>query len=667
MNPAIPMSKGTRPAGMFGPAKVTALLTAGALMASALSLSHILPFFSGIQAIYRPDFDDLQQIVVHYAWLPRLVVSILCGAGLGLAGAVFQQLLRNPLADPTTLGVSAGAQLALTLTTLFAPSLLMFGTEAVAISGAAIAAALITFLAWRSTLSPTVLIVGGLMVSLYADTFGTVLALLFGNDLRGVFIWSTGTLSQNDWSAVTYLLPRMGLAAAMIIFVARPLSIIALDDESARSLGLPLRTIRLLAIAPAIAISAFVVSSVGVLGFIGLAAPTLARLTGARNFTKQLIWAPIIGAALLWLTDQLVQLAADARLRVPTGTATAMLGAPLLLWLLPQMKAELPAKPNALPRATRPWVIVGISFLLLAVTLWPAVDFARSYSGWHFDSWNDLQRLLSLRGPRVVAALSAGGMLAIAGALMQRFTGNVLASPEILGISSGASLAALLFLLLMPSPGSGALLAAASFGALTILFIMLMLGHRTAFSPQHMLLTGIALSTSVNAITALLLASGTPQLSSAISWLSGSTYRVDTVQSFSATLILLAVLLTIPLLTRWLEILPLGEASSRAVGVNIKTSRLVVLIMAAILTGAATLIVGPLSFVGLMAPHMARMLGLQRPMVQLVGAAILGSLIMVFADWLGRNLLFPSQIPAGLLATFIGGPYFFVLMRKSMA
>lgn len=649
---------------MTGPAALTFALSATALIASAFSLSLIAPPAIGIYGFLHPDLDNLHQVVVHYSWLPRLVVSVLCGAGLGLAGAVFQQVLRNPLADPTTLGVSAGAQLALTLATLFAPSLLTLGTETVAIGGATIAGALIAFLAWRTTFSPAGLILGGLMISLYAGAFGTVLALLFGDDLGSVFIWSTGSLSQNDWSAVTYLLPRLTIAATMIAVIARPLSIVALEDESARSLGLSLRKIRFLAIAPAIAIGAFVVSSVGVIGFIGLAAPTLARLSGARRFGQQLVWAPIVGAALLWLTDQFVQLIAGMGWRVPTGTATAMLGAPLLLWLLPRMKPELLAKAEPLPRSPRPWLLIAVGLLALTVVLWPVLDLARSVDGWGFDSLSDLGPLLHLRAPRVAAALAAGAMLAVAGSLMQRFTGNAMASPEVLGISSGASLAALLLLLMMPSPNGGTLLFAATVGAFATLLVTLALGHHSDFSPQRMLLTGIALGTSVSAITSFLMASGDPRFGSAVSWLSGSTYRVDGIQAISAGAILLVALLTLPFLARWLEILPLGEATAREIGVNLKVSRLALLVMAAVLTGAATLIVGPLSFVGLMAPHMARMAGLHRPMAQLVGAAIIGALIMIVADWFGRNMLFPSQMPAGLLSTFIGGPYFFLLMRK---
>lgn len=102
-----------------------------------------------------------------------------------------------------------------------------------------------------------------------------------------------------------------------------------------------------------------------------------------------------------------------------------------------------------------------------------------------------------------------------------------------------------------------------------------------------------------------------------------------------------------------------------SIGVDLRASRLALLLLIAALAAAATLIVGPMSFVGLMAPHMARTAGLQRPVEQLMGSAALGCLIMVLADWLGRNLMFPYQVPAGLLATFIGAPYFLWLVRRA--
>jgi iron complex transport system permease protein len=128
-----------------------------------------------------------------------------------------------------------------------------------------------------------------------------------------------------------------------------------------------------------------------------------------------------------------------------------------------------------------------------------------------------------------------------------------------------------------------------------------------------------------------------------------------------------ATLTLAPFAARWLEILPLGTSSARAVGLNVGVARLMLLLLTALATAAATLVVGPLSFVGLMAPHMARLLGLQRPMVQLFGAAIIGALLMVTADWLGRSILFPWQIPAGLVATLIGAPYLLWQFRRGPA
>lgn len=138
-------------------------------------------------------------------------------------------------------------------------------------------------------------------------------------------------------------------------------------------------------------------------------------------------------------------------------------------------------------------------------------------------------------------------------------------------------------------------------------------------------------------------------------------------QAGLASAMAMLVLLLATLSSRWLEILPLGSSNVQAIGVHVGGSRFALLVLTAIATAAATLITGPLSFVGLMAPHMAKQLGLQRPLPQLFGGAILGALIMVLADGLGRTVLSPWQLPAGILATLIGGPYFMWLMRRRAA
>jgi iron complex transport system permease protein len=265
----------------------------------------------------------------------------------------------------------------------------------------------------------------------------------------------------------------------------------------------------------------------------------------------------------------------------------------------------------------------------------------------------------------VAAAFAAGVLLALAGTLMQRMTGNPMASPEMLGVSSGAALGGILVLVIVPGFNPWVLLAAAIAGALIALLAIVALSWRSAFAPDRMLLTGVALSTLLNAFAALFMVSGDSRVLLMLSWMTGSTYRIDAGQALVVSALAVLFLLVTPLCNRWLAIMPLGAERTRALGISLGGSRLVLLLLTAVMTAAATLAVGPLSFVGLIAPHIARMLGARRPIAQLLLSAMLGGTLLVLADWLGRNLVFPWQIPAGIFATFIGGPYFmWLLVRK---
>ncbi|OWK22217.1 hypothetical protein AJ88_15945 [Mesorhizobium amorphae CCBAU 01583] len=144
------------------------MLSAAATTATLSNLAVQLPPALWLDALGTPDVADMRLVLVHYAFLPRLAISLLCGAALGLAGTVLQQVLRNPLASPETVGVSAGAHLALALATLAAPSLLAFGREWVALAGAFVAMAAVVALSWHKRLSPLSVVLAGLVVSLYA-------------------------------------------------------------------------------------------------------------------------------------------------------------------------------------------------------------------------------------------------------------------------------------------------------------------------------------------------------------------------------------------------------------------------------------------------------------------------------------------------------------------
>ncbi|ASM23105.1 Fe(3+)-hydroxamate ABC transporter permease FhuB [Serratia bockelmannii] len=651
------------------PLTLILLLLAAAGGLTIYNLTQQLPPAQWARALSAPDIDDVRQMLFHYSLLPRLTVSLLAGAGLGLVGVLFQQVLRNPLAEPSTLGVAAGAQLGLTIATLWVLPGGEFTRQLAAMVGAIVVGGLVFGVAWGKRMSPVTLILAGLVLGLYCGAVNSLLALFHYDQLQGMFLWGTGALNQQDWSAVQFLLPRLLVAGLLAALLLRPLTLLGLDDGVARNLGLGLSMARFCALGLAIIFSAMLVSAVGVIGFIGLFAPLMAKMLGARRLAHRMMLAPLLGALLLWLTDQVMLGVTQVWREIPTGAATALFGAPLLLWLLPRLRSattpppmnlgdKVPAERGNLPG----WILLGGLVLLIGLTL--ALMLGKNAGGWHWSLGAELDSLLPWRWPRVLSALAAGMMLAVAGTLIQKLTGNPMASPEVLGISSGAAFGVVMMLFMVPGDAFVWLLPAGSLGAAATLLIIMIAAGRGGFSTERMLLAGIALSTAFTTVIFLLLASGDPRMGGLLTWLSGSTYSVEPAQALRTALVAAGLMVLAPLCRRWLTILPLGGATARSVGIALTPARLTILLLAATLTAMATLTVGPLSFVGLMAPHMARMLGFRRALPQMVIAALLGGLLMVFADWCGRMLLFPYQIPAGLLATFIGAPYFVYLLRK---
>ena len=649
-----------------------AALLLGLLFIAALALtwfnfSTALPGSLWLQAMRQPNIDAIDQMIFHYSLLPRLAIALLVGAGLGLVGVLFQQVLRNPLAEPTTLGVATGAQLGMTITTLWAiPGVL--AAQFAALAGACIVGALVFGVAWGKRLSPVTLILAGLVVSLYCGAINQLMVIFHHDQLQSMFLWSTGTLTQTDWSVVQRLWPQLLGGVMLTLLLLRPLTLMGLDDGVARNLGLALSLARLGALTLAIVISALLVNAVGIIGFIGLFAPLLAKMLGARRLLSRLLLAPLIGALILWLSDQLILWLSRVWMEVSPGSVTALIGAPLLLWLLPRLRSMSAPAMNASDSVARErqnvaWFALG-GLVLLFIAVFAALSLGRDAYGWHWASGSLLDHLLQWRWPRIASALIAGMMLAVAGCIIQRLTGNPMASPEVLGISSGAAFGVVLMLFIVPGNAFGWLLPAGSVGAAVTLLIILIAAGRGGFSPHRMLLAGMALSTAFTMLLMMLQASGDPRMAQILTWISGSTYNATGKQVMQSAAAMVVLLLLVPLCRRWLTILPLGGETARSIGMALAPTRIALLLLAACLTAAATLTIGPLSFVGLMAPHIARMMGFRRTMPHMVISALMGGLLLVFADWCGRMLMFPYQVPAGLLSTFIGAPYFIYLLRK---
>ncbi|TCU39249.1 iron complex transport system permease protein [Rhizobium azibense] len=613
----------------------------------------------------------LDAVLLWQSMMPRAALSLIAGAALGLSGLLLQRVLRNPIADASTLGVAAGAELALTIVASASPLLLGISRELAAFAGGLGAVAIVLALGWRRGLDPVTVALSGMIVTLIASALSVTIILARGEYAMSIFIWGAGSLSQQDWNGVISLAPRLLLGFAAGLLLLRPLRVLSLDDAGARSLGLALHSARFGVVALAVWLSASVTAQVGVIGFIGLAAPAIARLAGARTTGQMMMAAPLTGAALLFLTDCITQLLGPGFTDLaPAGAATALFGGPLLLYLLPRVHCfptEAPQPLLAFRRLGKPSAGLLVLLIALAGVIALALMSAPAGDGWHVASGALFFDLLPFRLPRTTAAGGAGAILAAAGFIMQRLTGNPIASPEVLGVSAGggAGLTVALFIFGFPSPI--VMLSAMSLGALVAFLVIIGIAARARFSPERLLLAGVAIGAFSMAIVTMVLAQGDMRSYILLTWLSGSTNRAGPFEAWTALTALAGLAAPLPLLGRWLAILPLGGSAARALGLSARMSRLVLAMIAALMTAIASFLVGPLSLTGLMAPHLARLMGFQKPAHQLAASILIGAVILIFADWLSRVVIYPYQVPVGLFAALIGGPYLVWLLTRKAA
>lgn len=651
----------------FGYTGMPGLPLIAALLAFGVALAGLNLARSGVThwslRLLAPDGTDLAEVRVFYGLLPRVAAALLAGWLLGISAVLLRQSLRNPLAEAGTLGVFAAARASVAATLIWLPGLAT-GFFLPALAGAGLAAGLVLLLSLRSGFEPLRLILNGLVLALCLDAFTSLLILVHFEEIGELLIWQSGSLVQDNWSGVRLLALAVLATGAGALLIRRPLALLELGDEGMRALGLSPARLRLVALVLALVPAALVCGEFGLLGFVGLAGAALADLSGARRASLSLMAAPLLSAGLLLVTDQTVLLVSGV-IDIPAGIVTALLGAPLLLILLGRLPPAPPRTNNATVVARHragPVLALAAFALLLAVAA--GVSLGRLPEGWFLATGGDLADVLPWRWPRLAAAGAAGAMLALAGCLMQRLTGNALASPELTGVSAGAALVLIPAVLLLPPLGRSEAMALASFGALAMLGLNLRLAGRFGFAAEQLLLTGVAVSAFAASVLSVAVLVGDPRLVQLLGWLSGSTYAVRPADAGVALAVLAATLLTLPLVRRWLALLPLGRATAASVGVGVTRARLALIVLTAVLTATATLIVGPISFVGLLAPHIARRAGLATPLTEIAGAMLAGATLLMLADLLARTMAFPWDAPAGLVVTVIGALGYAVLMGR---
>jgi ABC-type Fe3+-siderophore transport system permease subunit len=654
-----------RPQPQQGRGKVVVGIAA-ACLALLLSTVWLMPTVPGEPG----EAEALHSILLWHSLMPRAVLALLAGAALGLSGALLQHVLRNPIADASTLGIAAGAQLALTIALGLSPALLVLPRELIAFAGGVLSLAIVLALSWRRQLDPVTVALSGMIVTMITSALSVAIILARGEYVMSIFIWGSGSLSQQDWSGVLALIPRLALGGIATALLLRPLRVLSLDDDAARSLGVAIHATRFAVLALAVWLAASVIAIVGVIGFLGLAAPAIARYCGARTAAEITAGAAVIGGGLLFSADSLMQLLGPGFSDLaPAGAATALLGGPLLLLLLPRLRSTLGVRVagvGASRRLSRPGVALLALGLGMAVVFLAALSLGASDHGLTFSLGASFADLLPFRWPRLIAAGGAGAMLAAAGMIMQRITGNPLASPEVLGVSAGAGAGLTIALFIVGFPSPVVMLAAMIIGAVVTFLLMMALTARSGFSSERVLLAGVAAGALAMAIMTLVLAQGDMRSYILLVWISGSTNSAGPLHAGIAVAALVVLVAPLAFLGRWLTILPLGGPTAAGVGLRTARARLLLALIAALLTAAGSFIVGPLSLTGLVAPHLARAAGFQRAGHQLLASLLLGAGILVAADWLSRLVIYPYQIPLGLFAALISGPYLlWLLSRKS--
>ncbi|HHW7520279.1 TPA: Fe(3+)-hydroxamate ABC transporter permease FhuB [Mannheimia haemolytica] len=610
------------------------------------------------------DLLPINQAAVKAALLPEMTTSFLAGGLLAIASSGLQHIVRNNLASDSTLAVSSGAQLALMIAVIFFPAAELFSSFWIALLGSLAAIVLVLFIAKASKLNPLTLILGGLIVNILFGAIASLLTLFYFDFLFGVMVWGSGSLLQDGWATSITLAITVVVAFFIFVLLSRPLTILSLDDEQARRLGAPVNLLRYLVIFVCAAITALVVSKIGVIGFIGFAGASLAHFAKIRHLLLRLLIAFLAGGFLLFFTNNLIGIVSriyDTLL--PVGAFTATLGAPLLIFLvLRQRKAQFEASNTAYFPVKRlnSWKL-PILLLCAGVILFCLLQIiAPTMNGWAISIDENL--MSSYRLPRSLSAIATGAMLAVSGSLLQILTRNPMASPEVLGVSSGATIAAILSFLLFPTLSSIGFLLFGVLGSLTVLALIMWLSRK--LQPSALMITGVAIGALVSGLMAIIQLSGSPRLTAVISWLSGSTYYANPNTVWILLSVAILLISATLLFIKPLRLISLGETVSYHLGLEVKKVQMIVLLLIALMSAASTLAVGPMSFIGLMTPHLAKNLSAITPEKQIPISALLGAMLMLIADWLGRYLIFPYEIGAGIIASILGGIYFLLLLKQ---
>lgn len=284
-----------------------------------------------LKALFSQEDSPVKTIVLNLR-LPRIILAILIGSSLSAAGALLQSVMRNPLADPGTIGVSAGAGTAATTILLIFPQL-SASVPLFAFGGAALACVLIYTMAWKGGVDPTRIILSGVAINSVLGAYNSLLQLMNSDSLEGVLAFMNGSLSGRGWHQVQIASCYASVGLVMAFLCIKSANALQLGEEMAKSLGVKVSLNRVLLSAVAAFLAAATVSVAGMIGFVGLVVPHIARLLVGSDYKVMMPVSVVLGAVVLLAADTVGRTVVPG-MEIPVGIVMAVCGGPFFLYLL---------------------------------------------------------------------------------------------------------------------------------------------------------------------------------------------------------------------------------------------------------------------------------------------------------------------------------------------
>lgn len=254
------------------------------------------------------------------------------GANLAVSGVLLQSVMKNPLADPGITGVSSGASVAAIIILLLMPQL-SGALPLFAFVGGAIACALVFIMAWKNGLRPERIVLAGVAINTILGGFISLLSTLFSDRIQSAILWLNGSLATKTWSHVDMLFLYSLIGLGLSLFLIRSTNVLQLGDESAKNLGFNVSRTRLVISAVAVFLAAISTAVVGIISFIGLIVPHIARLLMGSDHKYTIPFSMVLGAIVLLIADTLARTIGGS-IEIPVGVITSIVGGPFFLYLL---------------------------------------------------------------------------------------------------------------------------------------------------------------------------------------------------------------------------------------------------------------------------------------------------------------------------------------------